>query len=158
LNHKLRQSRSTSRYVVKLVEVLEEKDFTYLVTAWMPLSNLQNKIERGLDKYLVESEICVPLMQVAAALQHIHSLGFTHNGVKPENIFLDQKDRVKLGGFSQVARVQTNLIKGVEISHYSAPELCGSTPTTPTPSSDIYSLGVTLYALACGKFPFSSKQ
>ena len=44
LNQQLSSIDSASRVVVKLIEVLEEKDFTYLVTAWMPLGDLQSKM------------------------------------------------------------------------------------------------------------------
>ena len=53
--------------------------------------------ERRLGKW-----IC----QTANALQHIHSLGFIHRDVKPENLFLDANDNVKLGDFGLTTRVR----------------------------------------------------
>jgi serine/threonine protein kinase len=101
LNQQLRSLRSASRVIVKLIEVFEEDSFAYLVTTWMPRGDVHSIMSRKNVGYLTEGEMRGQLTIVADALSQIHDLGYTHNAVKPENIFLEKKNRVRLGGFSK---------------------------------------------------------
>jgi serine/threonine protein kinase len=93
--------------------------------------------------------------QVASALDYIHSQGYVHCDVKPENIMVvtDRgEERVVLLDFG-IARAQgTDTTTLLATPHYLAPERAQG--TAPTPASDLYALGVVLYQSITGKLPF----
>ncbi|KAG9279404.1 serine/threonine-protein kinase SBK1-like [Astyanax mexicanus] len=71
-------------------------------------------------------EICAQRVasQISGALSHLHSLGFVHRDVKPENIFLCDRDChwVKLGDFGMVKAVGTRVPCVWYSSPYCTPE------------------------------------
>ena len=52
------------------------------------------------DKQLPEPTVLRFGRDLAAALQHLHSIGTLHCDLNPSNLLLDENGRVKLGGFS----------------------------------------------------------
>ena len=131
----------------------------------MPLGDLRKNMIRVKVGFLTEEEMLEPLKQIAAALEIVHNFGYIHNAVKPENIYIDRrrkedgKIRVKLGGFSKSVKAKTNSDKK-NLSEdsikcpYQAPEVLLG--LDPKPSSDIWSIGIILFALATGHFPVFS--
>ena len=113
---------------------------------------------------LPELRVAHIAMQICRALREAHSLGVIHRDLKPANIFLvrhgDESDYVKLLDFGLVKEVgehkaeeqltQTGLFMGSP--KYMAPEqIRGDRVDART---DIYSLGVIMYEMLCGKVPF----
>ena len=101
---------------------------------------------------LTEAELLVLGMHICDALQTCYDFSVFHRDVKPDNIFLRNKDgciSYILGDFG-IARPFTNdLLTGFGTYVYCAPEVLGG---CGRPNSDLYSLGVTLYELAGGRF------
>ncbi|HET9700194.1 MAG TPA: serine/threonine-protein kinase [Burkholderiales bacterium] len=94
--------------------------------------------------------------RVAEALAYAHRLNVVHRDIKPGNILWDPaSDSVKVTdfGIAQVADPGTNR-SGVILGtpSYMSPEQLAAGPIDGR--SDLYSLGVTLYHLACGRLPF----
>ena len=85
---------------------------------------------------------------ISAGLSHIHSLGVVHHDIKPSNIFFVPHIRFgamcKIGDFGMAGDVGTVGEEGD--TKYMPPELLSSGKRLP--SSDIFSLGLTLYEVA----------
>ena len=100
--------------------------------------------------------------QVAEALDYAHAQGIVHRDVKPANILIADDGRVKVADFgiakaastvfgSNAELTQTGAIVGT--AKYLSPEQVNGEPQDRR--ADIYSLGVVLYEMLCGRPPFT---
>ena len=101
--------------------------------------------------------------QIAQALAATHARGIVHRDIKPENVMVRPDGYVKMLDFGLARRerlpgassVQSSVHGklGGTLSYMSPEQARGETAQAPT---DIFSLGVVLYELACGRHPFPS--
>jgi len=89
-------------------------------------------------------------------LIYAHQRGIVHRDLKPDNLMLMNNGQIKVMdfGLARSHEMKTVTATGTALGTpaYMAPEqILGS---SPSPSSDQYSLGVTFYEMLCGRRPF----
>jgi len=104
---------------------------------------------------LSEQEACRLFVQIVQGLQHCHMSGIVHRDVKLDNLLIDEEKNIKIVdfGFSVSFKPGQKLRKACGSPSYAAPEIVARRPYSPT-GVDVWSLGVVLYAMVCGYFPF----
>ena len=99
---------------------------------------------------------------LTTALGQVHRRGLIHKDIKPENVLVDDADRVWLTGFGIASRLPRErqapappeIIAGTLA--YMAPEQTGRMNRSIDTPSDLYSLGVTLYQMLTGRLPYAA--
>lgn len=94
----------------------------------------------------------IALFHSLQALKFLHSKGVIHGDIKPSNLLVDKRGRIKLGDFGMARRADNDdgsLLKGT--TKYMAPEVVSDQFGRVGPHSDLYSLGFTCYELLCGE-------
>ncbi len=117
--------------------------------------------QRVADGPMSIEEIAAVAIPVGRALAHAHAEGVVHRDVKPENIFLVQRSQGRFGvkvvdfGIAKAPVHNKKLTKmGQTLGSpmFMAPEACRGDDVDHR--ADIYSLGILLYLMFCGRVPF----
>jgi tetratricopeptide (TPR) repeat protein len=130
-----------------LMELLAGHDLKREMELWQELS-LAERFRRAEDV----------LLQVCAALAHIHTRGLVHRDISPSNIFVLHTGDVKLMDFGVVKEPGTDLTSVGELVGtvaYIAPEQF--TGERVDERADLYSLGAVLYVMLTGRRPFNAR-
>ena len=98
-------------------------------------------------------------IDLARALEHIHSKGFIHRDIKPQNILIAGSEKqFKFADFGIAhAKDMTKMTKAgdfIGTVKYMSPEMLTAHRATVDYRTDIYSLGVTLYEALTLSLPF----
>ncbi|KAH7445442.1 hypothetical protein KP509_01G009400 [Ceratopteris richardii] len=93
---------------------------------------------------------------IVAGIVYLHSCRIIHGDIKPENLLVSGSGQVKLCDFSVSQRFQGNndeLRRSPGTPVYTAPE-CITGATYHGRAADVWALGVTLYCMLFGRYPF----
>lgn len=131
--------------------------YYYFIMEFVDGASLR-QVERARRLSPAEALRIVP--QVCEALQFAHEEGIVHRDIKPGNILIDKKGRVKIADFGLAkllskAAVDLTLTAPQQVlgtPHYMAPEQM-ERPQEVDHRADIYSLGVVLYEMLTGELP-----
>lgn len=146
--------------IVKIEKFSTNRDHTYILMEHFRASNLKIQIKNEPNK--VHLRIRQLFEGVCTALSHVHSKGYIHRDIKPDNILMNRAGEVKLCDFSLSSRA----IKGIgRLFAGRAKEIQGTrtyiAPETirrqqPTIRTDLYSLGIFFFEALTRKTPFQA--
>jgi serine/threonine-protein kinase len=140
--------------IVTMYDAGEEHDLAYIAMEFLKGKDLVAYTKP--DNLLPLPKVMSIIARVADALDYAHKLNVVHRDIKPANIMYDtESDSPKVTDFG-IARItdssktKTGMVLGTP-SYMSPEQLAGKKIEG---GSDLFSLGVSLYQLACGKLPF----
>lgn len=107
-------------------------------------------------KRFPEEEAAVFFVQLVRAVEYLHKEGISHRDLKLSNVLVDHDNKLKLIDFGFADNSQKNLKEFCGTPSYMAPELVLKVDYWGS-FVDIWALGVILYRLLVGTFPFGSR-
>jgi serine/threonine protein kinase len=143
------------QHIIRVLDygIQESTNTPFLVMDYAPKGTLRQRYARGTT--LSPLHILSYVIQVASALQYAHDRMVIHRDVKPENMLLDEHDKIRLSDFGIAVVYETthapNTKDKLGTPAYMAPEQFRGKPLY---ASDQYSLGIVVYEWLCGTLPF----
>ena len=144
--------------VAKLYQIVETKLTIYLIQEYVEGKELMDYLNK--KGKLNEVEACKFYHQIISGLEYIHQCGIAHRDFKPENILLSNDNTIlKIIDFGL-----GNLYKNNQLLKTACGSPCYAPPEMVKEEnyngalSDIWSSGIILYLMLCGKLPFYHEQ
>jgi serine/threonine-protein kinase len=128
----------------------------YIVMAHIDGGTLTDRIKAG---PMDTDEVLRIMQQVAEGLTHAHNHGIIHRDFKPGNVLLDRSGNAYLAdfGIAKITGQGTANLTGsgvIGTPAYMAPEMAQEGEVSP--AVDIYAMGVALFEMLAGKYPFDA--
>jgi serine/threonine-protein kinase len=130
----------------------------FIVMEFVPGTNLNTMIKENY-RFNIDEGVQI-IIQACAGIGFAHRSGLVHCDVKPHNFLVRNDMRLKVTDFG-IARALASIPTDEESEivwgspQYFSPEQAAG--GAPSPSSDVYSLGVVMYQMFTGQLPFIAK-
>jgi serine/threonine protein kinase len=153
-------ARLTHPYVVSVFDCGRAGDLYYFVMEYVDGSSLRSLIAQ---KAVTDRDVLDFLPQIGEALQHAHENGVVHRDVKPENILVDRRNRVRLVDFGLAkwlgppGRRDPDEGRVAGTWGYMAPEQLFA-PESVDHRADVFSTGIVCYEMLTGEVPRGDRR
>ena len=144
--------------IIKLFDCYYDRNFYYMVEEYCSGGDLFDYIQR--EQGFNERKAAIIFKQLLSAVNHLHKKNIVHRDLKPENIvFIKTKNNgifIKIIDFgASTAFKGNNLTQELGTIYYIAPEVFMNNYNE---KADIWSCGIILYTMLCGRPPFCGKD
>lgn len=136
-------------HIIRIFDYGEEQGYPFIVMEFLVGSDLKGAIREGrLGDHANRLRIA---LEGAQALEYVHQHKLIHRDIKPDNLHVDEKGRVRLMDFGIAKSEDVSLTKtGFQVGtpFYMSPEQVNGDKATER--TDVYSYGMVLYELYAG--------
>lgn len=145
--------------IVIFHEALDTSKQIYLVMDYIGGGSLHHFLKKRPGRRLEDQVAKRLFFQVCQGVRYLHDRHIVHRDVKLENLLLDEAGTVKIidFGFSTIIHPGKKLKIFCGTPSYMSPEIVGRKEYSGF-CADIWAMGVLLYALLCGSFPFRGQN
>ena len=146
--------------IVHVFDFGQQNNQLFIAMTYVEGTNLADILHN--KEQLSFEAIEVIIRQIARGLLSAHNKGIVHRDVKPSNIMLTRDNRVFIMdfGISYIQEMEKDRLTRTGMTmgtpEYMSPEQCHGDNVTI--QSDIYSMGVILFEMTCGRLPFEGNR
>lgn len=173
----IHRSLPANPYVIPLLDHITTKEYIFLVLPYYKNGDLFDLVinvhsHEGIPQDVKEEWATNVFAQMVEAVHFLHRHGVYHRDLKPENFLIDDQGRLRIADFGLATTDAKNSALGFGSEFYMGPESFAeqkefltthkrrgsfsSVHGTPSPAkSDVWSLGILLLNLLCGRNPWS---
>jgi serine/threonine-protein kinase len=142
---------------VSVYDVDQEQGFHYVAMEYVDGKSMQKWMDE-LGRLPIGDALHV-ILRCAEALQVAHNQSMIHRDIKPDNIMLTSKGKVKVADFGLAKATDEDMSMtqsgtGLGTPYYMAPEQARNAKYVDC-RTDVYAIGITLYYFITGKLPFT---
>ncbi|KAH9817890.1 kinase-like domain-containing protein [Melampsora americana] len=139
-------------HIIKLYDVIQDNTDIVMVIEYLKGELFDYIVQVG---KMPEQDARRFFQQIICAVEYCHLHNIVHRDLKPENLLLDHNLNVKIAdfGLSNIMRDGDFLKTSCGSPNYAAPEVI-SGKLYAGPEIDIWSCGVILFVMLCGRLPF----
>ncbi len=146
--------------IIRVHDAGVDGDICFIVMEYVAGAETLHKHSRPSELLPMEDVVRITF-RCARALDYAHRKGVVHRDIKPRNVLLTEEMDVKIGDFSialifEPDATDTQVHGYVGSPLYMSPEQVHEAPITN--QSDLFSLGVVMYELLCGRHPFHGES
>ncbi|XP_065161808.1 ribosomal protein S6 kinase alpha-5-like isoform X1 [Atheta coriaria] len=147
--------------IVNLHEVIIDEGHTYLICELLKGGELLDRIRK--KSQFTEKEAANLLKKLVSVIGFMHSRRVVHRDLKPENLLFTSDDddaeiKVVDFGFARLKPEREPLHTPCYTLYYAAPEVLEGDPCGYDENCDMWSIGVILYTMLCGRAPFHARS
>ncbi|PBK92773.1 snf 1 [Armillaria gallica] len=143
-------------HIIKLYEVISTPTDIIFV-----LEYAKGELFNYIVKYgrMQEPRARLFFQQIISGIEYSHRLKIVHRDLKPENVLLDDNLNVKIADFGLSSEIRDGdfLSTSCGSPNYAAPEVIRG-GVYAGPEIDVWSCGVILYVMLCGRLPFEDED
>lgn len=141
-------------HIVSVFDAVMDGETNYVVMEYVEGETLEHYAR--VDHLLPMGTVAEIIYKCCKALEYAQHQGVIHRDIKPANILFCGPSDIKISDFgaAMVLNQQVTQVSGVGSPAYMSPEQVDEKQLTH--QTDIYSLGVTMFQLLTGKFPFEA--
>ena len=141
-------------FIVKMVKSLRNKKYCFILMEFVNQMNLDKFLSKKNRKNRDENETKFYIGSILLMLDYLQKKYIAHRDIKPSNIMIDDNGYLKMIDFgtAKVLKDYTSTIIGTP--HYIAPEILQGKGYSL--SCDFWSLGICMYEIFYGSYPFGN--
>jgi serine/threonine protein kinase len=148
-------------HIIRMLDLIETSKQICIVTDYISGSSLHHYVKHQCPNRQVKEETCRRFFkQIAEAFEYLHSRGVAHRDLKLDNVLIEEKtNMIKIIDFGFAAFCQDGQKQKIFCGtpSYMAPELVRRAEYDGR-QVDMWALGVLLYAMLAGSFPFRGQS
>ncbi|KAK8723357.1 hypothetical protein OTU49_011677 [Cherax quadricarinatus] len=159
-------AKASSPWITQLQYAFQDDQQLYLVMEFHPGGDLLSLLDRC-EGLFSEEMARFYLAEIILAVHDLHSMGYVHRDIKPDNILIDRCGHIKLADFGSAAKLSSSGVvrskMPVGTPDYIAPEVLQSVNETAGNTSygiecDMWSLGIMAFEMCYGRMPFKGDK
>ena len=144
-----------NQHIIALYEVIDTSKYVILIMEYVGGGSLHGYLKMHSNRRLEDNEAKRVFKQVVEGIRYCHNRCITHRDIKLENLLLDENRNIKIidFGFSTCIPNDKRIKIFCGTPSYMGPEIVNKTEYCGPPA-DIWALGVLLFTILSGCFPY----